>query len=160
MTQPTSPSVDAREILDALRPFARAAKQIPDDLPDELWTSCSSYEYDMDEESFERLKSSGVPLLSRKVKLQLWIDGHSLSDFRRAAKVFAALSAPRVESVGISAAGLAAHMARLLYNDATLDECTAEQRAAWLTAAEALMAIYDIRRRTVLAALPPDAGSR
>jgi hypothetical protein len=80
-----------REAAAALKPFARAAKQIPDDLPEELWTACSSYEYDMSEEAFEHLKASSVPLLSRKVKLQLWIDGHPLSDFRRAAKVYEAL---------------------------------------------------------------------
>jgi hypothetical protein len=79
-------------IREALRPFARAAKQIPHDLPDELWTSCSTYEYDMKEEVFERLKADGVSLLSRKAKLLLWIDGHPLSDFRRAAQVYEALS--------------------------------------------------------------------
>lgn len=41
----------------------------------------------------------------------------------------------------------AAHMARLLYNDATLDDCTEEQKRAWLNAAKALMKIYDIRNR-------------
>jgi len=45
----------------------------------------------MSEEAFERMKSEGVPLLSRKIDLALWIDGYPLSDFRRALEVYTAI---------------------------------------------------------------------
>lgn len=44
----------------------------------------------------------------------------------------------------------AAHMARLTYNDSTLDDCTETERGAWLDAAKALMTIFDIRNRPAL----------
>jgi len=51
----------------------------------------------------------------------------------------------------------AAHLARLLYNDATLDDCTEAQKAAWLNTATALMTIYDVRPRGVAQRQPEPA---
>ena len=68
----------------ALEPFARAAEFIPDTLPDDLWTHCSSYSWEMSDEEFDHLKASGIPLKDKKAKLSLWVDGHPLSEFRRA----------------------------------------------------------------------------
>ena len=51
----------------------------------------------------------------------------------------------------------AAHLARLLYNDATLDDCTEAQTAAWLNTATALMTIYDVRPRGVAQRQPEPA---
>lgn len=68
----------------ALRPFARLMSDIPDDMPDDLWTTCSTYEYDMPEDQRLALVERGVFLKSGKTRLSLWIDGHSIGDFRRA----------------------------------------------------------------------------
>lgn len=74
----------------ALEPFARVS--IPDDAPDGLWTHCKAYEQDMDDETLARLKAYDPALISRKMNLILWIDGHPIRDFRRARAVLAKLS--------------------------------------------------------------------
>jgi hypothetical protein len=77
------------EAVEVLRPFARAAAQIPDDLPDSLGTHCSSYKYQMSDDQYNRLTAAGAHLASREISLTLWIDGHPLRDFR-AARAFIA----------------------------------------------------------------------
>jgi len=73
---------DNERLREALEPFGRV--MIPPELPDALWTTCHSYEYDISEDAHGRLRDRGVKLESSKIRLQLWIDGHPLSDFRRA----------------------------------------------------------------------------
>jgi hypothetical protein len=85
------------KLREALAPFAKPS--IPPELPDSLWTHCSSYDYDMPDRTFEQLTAQGVELKSRKISLTLWIDGHPLSDFRRAA---CALALPSTQEKPLS----------------------------------------------------------
>lgn len=86
-----------REVVEALRPFARAAQHIPNDAPDGLWTSCDTYEFDMPEDTYNALLAEGVPLKSRRQKVSLWIDGHPVKDFRRARAALSRLADAKSE---------------------------------------------------------------
>jgi hypothetical protein len=67
-----------------IEPFARAGHRIPDELPDNLWTHCSTYKYEMSDEQFKSIEATGAALKSKQISLTLWIDGHPLRDFRAA----------------------------------------------------------------------------
>ena len=72
-----SPSQPALKLArEALEPFGRV--RIPDYLPDDLWTTCSSFPFD------ESLLPSGLPEGASKRCLTLWLDGMPLSVFRAA----------------------------------------------------------------------------
>jgi hypothetical protein len=86
----------AREVManasNAMKPFATAAKiHIPAELPDDLWTQCKAYPTPLDERVKEELKERGIELAGEESELLLWIDGHPISDFRRALTVFRAI---------------------------------------------------------------------
>lgn len=78
---------------EALKPFAKAARAIPPEIDDNLWTECKTREYHMSDAKYEYLLKCGVPLLGKETSVVLWIDGHPVRDFRCAAALLAKLHA-------------------------------------------------------------------
>ena len=62
---------------EALRPFAVPASKF---LPDNLWTECKTYVFDA------ALLENRLPEGASNPREILWLDGHPISDFRRAAR--------------------------------------------------------------------------